>query len=398
MIKFNSIKGKLSSQNMLIECLVKVCPLNQAIQVTNVIKNALQQENLQLPQDSQLYSKIEVGDVLNLFKITNTDGSIQQIKMGKILRSLFPNITQATIQNVVSYIKFYYMMEHNQDIQKYFSIEDDVSQWYSKVHKSNESTKSCMTGRTNLLKFYDVQDNIKLLVRYNENRNPVGRALIWYNVQGADNNTYIDRPYPPSDGVNTLFYKQYAKQKGYSFYDDRNKLTMTYHLKSDYDYKLPYLDTMAYYYPQLRTLSNNKDDMQQFLLAQSVDGTRIGDGGDDSIEEIVDKIRNLFNQDLSQFISVYNETLVYYDYYHRISYNDEQFFNDYFYSNVFKAIEMVCRGDYDISDRYLFINDYQFIVSFDNRSDIWEKLEYSQDQVFQRMAQIIKQNDLHHLI
>ncbi len=392
----------LLKQTILIQEIKKIYPINQAMEIADIIIDALQEENLQLPSDKEnLYKSIQLSDNQKLFKITHNNNRIEDVKMGKVLISLFPNITPRTIQKIVSKIRAI----NSQDV---FEIHDNVSYWYGKVYNQSE-TYSCMTNKYDLLKFYDYQKNIRILVRYKDGK-PYGRALLWTDVYGADNNTYIDRPYPPSDMTNYDLYKNYAKSHGYSFYGDKDNMKLSYQTEKDHT-EFPYMDTFRYLDVDINVLYNEYPKMSQHFNIYELDnaqGTTIdeqtdGQDRDELYNNTFTYMNSLYHNDFDKYIKfisiLYNNEYIQYKITQNVK-SSEQF------NNMFDSLSH-SNYNYDQKDEYMIINPHSdnlqaFTFSYKSIDDdldyIREHLDGELKITPKQIAQIVAQMGLSQLL
>lgn len=82
-------------------------------------------------------------------------------------------------------------------------------------------------------------------------------------------------------------------------------------------------------------------------------------------KEILNKLNELkSNGELETLRIINNECSFYNGSTDEIHYNDEEFFDIYFESNVLEAVRSVCYGDYRYTDNYVVFDGYENLESF----------------------------------
>ena len=85
-----------------------------------------------------------------------------------------------------------------------------------------------------------------------------------------------------------------------------------------------------------------------------------------NIEAISEYLRDLSDTDL---INVHNEYAREHDSDNEIYYNDEDFFNTFFPSNVMEVVRAISFGEYKYSDEFVKFDGYANLESFSNAED-----------------------------
>lgn len=259
--------------------------LDQAIKMFKKLQNILtKQFQLDIPQDVKDIQQIQLTDdnKQQYLKVIN-GGRKQQMKIGKIILKMFPDLENDVVVKITDKIKTIYKtntFEMNQD--NYFEqYTGNITKWYDIV-ADDSSTQSCMTGKRTLTKFYDNNKDVSIIIRY-VNGKPYGRALLWTNVEGNPKKYYMDRTYPSSDNSNHNQYVAYAEYKDYNYrtemgYDDYNCIAygsrLSYNVSLMQIQSLPYLDTFRFYNKATKTINNFKRDSDD-KVCSSTTGVRI---------------------------------------------------------------------------------------------------------------------------
>jgi len=184
--------------------------VNEAVQISKEIINAIENVTGKSPVDISDYNKIEIIDNTTSFMV---DGV--QLKMGGIIKRLSPGISDANLNKVLGKIKSLIIHSGPDSHTKLrFVMQKDVVDGYERCDAT-----SCMSGKGELVKYYNSDPNVHVLLLYH-NEEIAGRALVWNNIYDLDSKkyiTFIDRTYPaPSETINELFLK-YAKKHGWLY-------------------------------------------------------------------------------------------------------------------------------------------------------------------------------------
>jgi len=217
--------------------------LTESIELSKALQDIVKDKNLGDPKPP-VKSKVDDAtikvDLKDDQQLSVDDGSkIQEIKIGKVLQRMWPDLDTAQSNEIIGRIRAK-MFENIVT----FTIEDNVSEWY-KSGKCGK-VKSCMTDKPELTKFYDTQDSLKIVIAW-RNEKPIGRALLWHNVKGAENSTYLDQVYPNDDNTIKELFKTFADKNEWTFFTEKENLKLVYTLENkDKIDKIPYLDTFRY--------------------------------------------------------------------------------------------------------------------------------------------------------
>ena len=95
--------------------------------------------------------------------------------------------------------------------------------------------------------------------------------------------------------------------------------------------------------------------------------------------------KNNFEEVMDIVISInnYDESLSYLDYY----YNDEDFFNICFRTNVFDAVRAVCFGDYNYADDFVRFNGYGNLESA-NKYEIMMEYDNNKEAIADKVIEL----------
>lgn len=238
--------------------------LNQQISTQDkILINIFDKYKLILPDTHKSIQKITtIVDDEEFLEVLDSKSRKSKMRIGRTLKSIFPQVQDHIIQKISKQI----VSTINQNIYeiKQFS---DVTQAYSLIY-------SCMRDKPWITQFYNQQDNISVLLLYKDNK-PVARALKWTNVDGAKNNTYIDRVYPADRNQYRNVFEKYAKDNNFSYYSKHNKDSMEYEIQTKLDdiYKIPYMDTFEYYDSEYHYLCVNNNGQTNMINCKNTEGT-----------------------------------------------------------------------------------------------------------------------------
>jgi hypothetical protein len=234
----------------------------RALTLSGKLLDILNKHDLNIPLNHPKYKEMDLVDGIIEVKYENVTkiGTFQRkenIKAGKVVKELFPEIDDIKLQKVLD------DLTGEKKIQgKTFKVfpSGTIGQWYRKLEE--KGTSSCMSGScyTNLISFYDkLGSDISIVIMYNgeaKDENAVGRALLWNKVKGIAK-PYLDRTYPSHDvNANTIF-KEYAKQNGWVYRSSVEITKKGNSANADISYqipenvwpsieKMPYMDTFTY--------------------------------------------------------------------------------------------------------------------------------------------------------
>ncbi len=211
---------------------------------------------------------------------------------------------------------------------------EEISHWYNEDQYENDDGtlgSSCMMYQDCQFFFGIYESNpkhINLLIMKSKS-NPdeiIGRALIW-NLDTPSGRTFMDRVYTSWD-YDVENFKKYAKDRGWLYKDRQNstpgesivdtqngtisKITMVCKVYQDspfdrmdsYDEETyPYLDTMKYYAPDIKTITNNEDVVSDHRHYE-LEGT---EGSDHEMRNLlsIEEMRERYKDDIIDDIIYY---------------------------------------------------------------------------------------------
>lgn len=77
----------------------------------------------------------------------------------------------------------------------------------------------------------------------------------------------------------------------------------------------------------------------------------------------------------------------------RVSYNDEEFFNTYFYNNPMEAVRSVSFGEYNFNDEYVRFNGYGNLVTLDEY-DLFRELRENKEDIIDEYLRLLEENSI----
>lgn len=274
--------------------------LSEATKFSDAIITALKKFNLEIPEDIPQIKEIDKGESDKTLTVILKDrDKKQQVKIGKLLRQIYPKLIDAKVEKIGNEIKKQLTGEKEEIKSKYeFILNNNISEEYFKC-ETEYNLSSCMTKpwriEQGLLKIYDLlggKDIKILLMKNKETNNFVGRALVWYNTN--INKPYIDRFYTEYDMGEQ--YKEYmelynimavwAEKNGYAYkgpgredmkVNNSDEQILYYQIPKDVWEQLdwmPYMDTFAYGTKD-GLLSNNEKLLNKEFIFQKPNGILI---------------------------------------------------------------------------------------------------------------------------
>jgi len=208
---------------------------------------------------------LELTETPGVLAITTKDKQgrerkILQKSIGRILRNLFPDIDLVGDEKVQQMINAIKLLSNTKESDYYVKIYNNITEWYMKL--AGHGITSCVNDSKRedvILRTMDSNKNIKIAVMYNQSDDkPIGRALIWYNVQGL-NKPFLDRTYPENKTHINQKYHKWGKEHGYAVRDSNhwmntqeidghsNKLMyFDFKIPEEAVKVLPYMDTFKY--------------------------------------------------------------------------------------------------------------------------------------------------------
>lgn len=263
-----------------------------------------------------------IGDENKLLDIITSDTVIEQY-VNKLKAIYNPNVT----------------IEHVKG--------DDIRKWYFKGKYADTETgtlsRSCMRGSTQQ-KYFDIYtmnpDKIELLIALNDDRQLIGRALLWRldYANGWGNTMFMDRIYG-NDVIIEQFKKYAIKNKYWYKYEqtynsikmytpDNTVQTAEFNIKlKNTDSELyPYMDTMqdaSDVYQDVITLYSPNSNNGSYILT-STEG-KWEDYTNDS-DVYIERYGEYYHEDDVVYSYIYNEHIVNDD--ARITYDEEYVWYD----------------------------------------------------------------------
>lgn len=77
----------------------------------------------------------------------------------------------------------------------------------------------------------------------------------------------------------------------------------------------------------------------------------------------------------------------------RVSYNDEDFFNTYFYNNPMEAVRSVSFGEYNFNDVYVRFNAYGNLETLDEY-DLYRELRENKEDIIDEYLRLVEANSI----
>jgi len=202
-----------------------------------------------LKENSKSINVADLTDNKKLIKLT-FDKHKQEIKFGKFIKKIIPNINADDLEEFVnkyksSQFKSTFKEVKGDEIPYYYKTKN-----YTKTSEANNSLhESCMNDKSNFLDIYTKNNNFRLLVLNGDDGKIIGRALIVSNVESMDG--YKDMevmlyPYIAYQSLRNKF-KDYAEKNNIFFIDDlisSTELKVKIE-KSDFE-KYPYIDEFQF--------------------------------------------------------------------------------------------------------------------------------------------------------
>jgi hypothetical protein len=194
-------------------------------------------------------------------------------KVGRFIKQVLPSFSEKSIVKFVD--KFKTIIQEETNANNFELVEgDEIVFWYnSKNYETIKGTlgSSCMSDDEcgPYLNIYKNNPNqCKLLILKNEAGDKIkGRALVW---KLSDDRIFMDRVYTSNDS-DIMTFTNYAKKQGWLCKDKQNyglndlniiekgkfiNPNMEVHIDNTNFEEYPYVDTLRYYYPKIKTLSS----------------------------------------------------------------------------------------------------------------------------------------------
>lgn len=277
--------------------------LEELVKTDKIIQQLFDDVGLELPDEEDIKAKTVTADTQKTVLLSDLLNSRDKnktvkIKVGKFLKRGLSKLSDGEIQNLVRYYGKLYLnnqedfldkfnFKETKKVSKYYDIcDEEILKSYTPKDNNKDNLVSCMTNKSDLTKFYDDRDDITLLVLFDENNNIKGRALVWRNVDGAKNNTFVDRVYPADNNTVREYYEEYAKRKEWSHratediedkrIDNFNDVEISYVYEDfDINQKIPYIDTLTYgkYEDGTLYLTNKENSFKNYYKFEDPTGT-----------------------------------------------------------------------------------------------------------------------------
>jgi len=254
--------------------------LLENLKVAKNIEAVLKDFGFTLPKDFKGIKAIDYSDSEKHFNVTDDRNRTQPNNMGKILKQIFPKLNDKSQDKILNYILGDIKAKNKKSKVK-FKIHKDVTKQYSKC-----LADSCMKYESELIKVYDIEKDINILVLYDEKNVSVGRALLWSNTSKG---TFMDRIYPAEHDTIISLFNEYADKKKWvrrtsntAGNQNTTKGNISYKFKNwDKIEYMPYMDTFVSGFEETGIITNSYKNKPDYDFEQ-VKGTKlhIFKGGD----------------------------------------------------------------------------------------------------------------------
>lgn len=259
-------------KNVLLEYMVEHLDisLNESVDIASKIMDILERYGFDSPDDSIIRAIGLTDDAGSLsYTEVGKDGDLKRPgttkKIGTLLKKIFPDmdiVGDQRVQEMINEIKQLSTGEFNFEVK----LSNNVLDGYLNTYKSG--IPSCVTGEegekiksgltAEMLATMDADENIKIALMYDKRGNgPIGRALVWMNVEGLDA-PFVDRTYPSKDSAIHSKFVQWAIKEGYYYRDgmgyqdeqiisgEQRKIYYNFGKTPKEMGMLPYMDTLKY--------------------------------------------------------------------------------------------------------------------------------------------------------
>lgn len=226
----------------------------------------------------------------------------QEIKIGKIIKSILNEIKSSEIEKISNQYQANYK-EYSENIQDRLKIVegDELVYWYDKEnYKEIKGTlgNSCMNNAKYLDMYEENPETVKMLIYLDEEKEKLmGRALLW-NLTMPEDRVFMDRVYTINIEDQEIFIN-YAERNNYLYKERQGFGGEIYDPKSgkfiskietevegkDYD-SYPYLDTLHYYFDN--GVLNNYDDEDCDKVLLGMDGEP--EGGESALNALREEL------------------------------------------------------------------------------------------------------------
>lgn len=224
-------------------------------------------------------------------------------KVGRFVKDILSSFNEDSIQKFAK--KFKTIVKETEEEGNFELVEgNDIIYWYDYRNYNNTNGtlgSSCMSGPDAgpyLNCYRNNPEQCKMLVLKNKDGNKIkGRAIVWKLTEPKDS-IFMDRVYTNDDNDELLF-TNYAKRQGWLCKDEQKyggtyivipgkgskSLDMNVIL-NDTNYDLyPYVDTLRYYYPELKMMTNNDHLKEKKYTLTDTEGHYEEWSGDDDDED-----------------------------------------------------------------------------------------------------------------
>jgi len=258
----------------------------RALNISGKLLDVLKKYNLEIPSNHPKYKEMDVENGMIKVKYDNvtkigTFEKKEDIKVGKVIKELFPQIKDKELANIVGDLTASKKIKGK--TFKEFPA-GNIANWYRKLENESD-VSSCMSGgcSVELVKFYDKLKDVSILIMFNEEDKPIGRALVWRNVKGISS-PYLDRTYPSRDESLNAIFNEYARSQNWVYRTSLNISDKSNSVNKDISYqipedvwetmtKVPYIDTFSYGNDD-GLISNTKLENNKYLFTLTA-GTRL---------------------------------------------------------------------------------------------------------------------------
>jgi hypothetical protein len=233
--------------------------------------------------------------VYNVEKLRSVDEKLkkvwssnrQEVKVGRAMRALLraAGITTFADRDFEVFVNLYKAtIDKMNDKFSYIEVVrgGDIAHWYhaeNYFQRSGTLGSSCMAGAPeSWLEVYTANPEVGLVIykSMDDTDKIIGRALLWKLKDGKE---FLDRIYTVNDSDVQLF-RDYAKENGWYYKEHNNssdsgyaiapdgsrvRLDLTVNLTDASMDNFPYLDTLKYFNPRRKTISNEDTGGCYFL-------------------------------------------------------------------------------------------------------------------------------------
>lgn len=211
-------------------------------------------------------------------------------KIGRFIKQLLPKFSEDALNKFI--LKFKTVLKESDEEVNFETVDgDDIVYWYNSKNYANQSGSlggSCMGGREagRYLNCYrNNPEQCKMVILKNTEGDKIrGRALLWKLSEPADK-IFMDRVYV-NKVEDVLLFTNYAKKQGWMYKDEQlygetyivtpegGKKYMTLEVVLDnVNYDLyPYVDTLRYFYQDIKTMSSDDTKKGHHITLTDTEG------------------------------------------------------------------------------------------------------------------------------